>query len=143
MKLNRFRRACAAPLVIAGLGGCATTGGYAEFDGTLVARANDDEAQLRVMGVDGRLELQPLPTARLEPGKRQLLLVSERVEWNRKPTARNIELAVAPCKRYEMVAKHDNDRPGWWTPFLKQVSDIPGCADAATAASTAASAPTR
>lgn len=138
--MNMIRGASASLLVALMLGGCATTGGYAEFDGTLVARASDNEAQLRVMGVDGRLELQPVPTARLEPGKRQLLLVSERVEWNRKPTARNIELSVAPCKRYEMVAQHDNDRPGWWTPFLKQVSDIPGCAEAAAAGAAASAA---
>jgi hypothetical protein len=115
-------------LLAAGLAGCATPGPYAEVSGEKVLRADLNDEQVLVMGVDGRLIPRGALTETLEPGLRMVLLATTRRDRRGENPSSVVPLNAKPCLRYYFVARHESMsdvQP--WQLVLKNVEPIPEC----------------
>jgi len=117
----------AVPLMITVLGcACASTP-YAMIDGTRSSRTDASEADVMVVGIDGRL-MRPRGLMNVEPGVHALYLATTRSDRRGAHTAQHFELKAEPCMRYVISAQHRNsiDREDWDL-VVKSVEPIPGC----------------
>lgn len=105
---------------------CASTP-YAMIDGTRSSRTDASEADLVVVGIDGRLT-RPRGIMNVEPGVHSLYIATTRSDRRGAHTAQHFELKAEPCMRYVISAKHRNsiDREDWDL-VLKAIEPIPGC----------------
>lgn len=110
------------------LGGCVTTGPYAIVEGERMARADAFEDDVLIYAVDGKLDMAPGKTQRLEPGQRELLLGTVRQDRRSAGSATVVALNAKPCLRYYFVSRHESmSQVHPWKLVLKNVEPIPEC----------------
>jgi hypothetical protein len=117
----------AVPLMITVLCcACASTP-YATIDGTRSSRTDASEADVIVVGIDGRFT-RPKSLMNVDPGLHTLYLSTARRNRRGAHTAQHFALKAEPCMRYVISAQHRNsiDRDDWDL-VLKSVDPIPGC----------------
>lgn len=115
----------AAVLVLAG---CATPGPYAEVTGERINRADPNEEDVLILGVDGQLELSATKTIQVEPGVRTMLLGTARLDRRGESASGVVPLNAKACLRYHFVARHESmSQIQPWKLVLKNVEPIPEC----------------
>jgi hypothetical protein len=125
-------RTAVSTLAAAMLLGCATQGPYAEVSGEKIESADTLEEQVRVLGVDGKLNAPSSLTLTIEPGLRMVLLDTTRRHRMGKGKGKDSSIVVPlnakPCLRYYFVARHESmSAVDPWQLVLKNVQPIPEC----------------
>lgn len=111
------------------LAGCASPGPYAEVTGERIGAADLHEAEVRIAGVDGRLDAGGSTSVVLEPGFRMVLVRNTRIEGRRMAAEAMLPLDAKPCMRYYVVARHESmSRVEPWSLEIKKVEPIAECA---------------
>ncbi len=107
MNALSFARSASILPVVAALSACAgLPAGYAQIDGHKYKRTPIDTYSVQIIRVDSR-DTTDSPTF-VEPGLRKITVQGPRDGAHRLGEQRSIELQVAPCTRYYLVAEKAN-----------------------------------
>ena len=118
--------------VAALLTGCASGYHYSQLDGHRYYRSSIDTHSVMIVRVDGRDEvLSPVP---VEPGLRKVTVQGPPTVTSRHGEERTIELSIAPCTRYYLVAVKDNRLSNDFTVKIDYQEPIGGCTPPVVAA---------
>ncbi len=111
---------------VALLAGCASGGyHYSQLDGHRYFRAAIDTHPVMIVRVDGSdTVLSPVP---VEPGLRKVTVQGPPTATSRYGAERTIELSVAPCTRYYLVAVKENRLLNDFTVKIDYQEPIGGC----------------
>ena len=108
------------------LWGCATPYPYSQLVGTRYFRVPINTYPVAVVRVDD--ESTPLRGPVLvEPGLRRVVLQSGPTQARSFGEERVLELQVAPCTRYYLVAEKANSLATDFTPRIDHQEPVPGC----------------
>ena len=111
--------------VAALLTGCASGYHYSQLDGHRYYRSSIDTHSVMIVRVDGRdTVLSPVP---VEPGLRKVTVQGPPTVTSRYGEERTIELSIAPCTRYYLVAVKDNRLSNDFTVKIDYQEPIGGC----------------
>lgn len=125
IKKIQFMFAAAALML---LSGCASTGPYSELDGNGSSRAQPNEADVLIMGTDGKMDPAGSRTAMVDPGNHYFLIASTRTDRRGRAEMRTLPLKMKPCVRYMLAAHHPHSiSPRDWEVMIKAEEAIPGC----------------
>jgi hypothetical protein len=112
--------------VVAQLAGCASGGyHYSQLDGHRYYRAPIDTHPVQIVRVDGSDTV--FSPVQVEPGVRKVTVQGPPTPTSRLGDERTIELAVAPCTRYYLVAVKDNRLSNDFTVKVDYQEPIGGC----------------
>jgi len=107
------------------LTGCASGYHYSQLDGHRYYRSSIDTHSVMIVRVDGRdTVLSPVP---VEPGLRKVTVQGPPTVTSRYGEERTIELSIAPCTRYYLVAVKDNRLSNDFTVKIDYQEPIGGC----------------
>ena len=107
------------------LTGCASGYHYSQLDGHRYYRSSIDTHSVMIVRVDGRdTVLGPVP---VEPGLRKVTVQGPPTVTSRYGEERTIELSIAPCTRYYLVAVKDNRLSNDFTVKIDYQEPIGGC----------------
>ena len=107
------------------LTGCASGYHYSQLDGHRYYRSSIDTHSVMIVRVDGRdTVLSPVP---VEPGLRKVTVQGPPTVTSRYGEERTIELGIAPCTRYYLVAVKDNRLSNDFTVKIDYQEPIGGC----------------
>ena len=107
------------------LTGCASGYRYSQLDGHRYYRSSIDTHSVMIVRVDGRdTVLSPVP---VEPGLRKVTVQGPPTVTSRYGEERTIELSIAPCTRYYLVAVKDNRLSNDFTVKIDYQEPIGGC----------------
>ena len=108
------------------LAGCAGGGyHYSQLDGHRYFRAAIDTHPVTIVRVDGSdTVLSPVP---VEPGLRKVTVQGPPTVTSRYGEQRTIELSIAPCTRYYLVAVKDNRLSNDFAVKIDYQEPIGGC----------------
>jgi hypothetical protein len=108
------------------LAGCASGGyHYSQLDGHRYYRSSIDTHPVLIVRVDGSdTALSPAP---VEPGVRKVTVQGPPTATSRYGEQRTIELNVAPCTRYYLVAVKDNRLSNDFTVKVDYQEPVGGC----------------
>jgi len=111
--------------VAALLTACASGYHYSQLDGHRYYRSSIDTHSVMIVRVDGRdTVLSPVP---VEPGLRKVTVQGPPTVTSRYGEERTIELSIAPCTRYYLVAVKDNRLSNDFTVKIDYQEPIGGC----------------
>jgi len=114
------------------LTGCASGYHYSQLDGHRYYRSSIDTHSVMIVRVDGRdTVLSPVP---VEPGLRKVTVQGPPTVTSRYGEERTIELSIAPCTRYYLVAVKDNRLSNDFTVKIDYQEPIGGCTPPVVAA---------
>ena len=115
-----------ALLVAALLLGCASSGyHYSQLDGHRYFRSAIDTHPVLILRVDGTdTVFSPVP---VEPGMRKVTVQGPPTPTSRHGDERTIELSVAPCTRYYLVAVKANRLSNDFTVKVDYQEPVGGC----------------
>lgn len=117
-----------ALLVPVALAACATPGPYAEVTGDRVSVADPNEESVRIVGVNGKLDLSSPSTVTIDPGRNMLLVRTTRKDGRKMSPDAMLPLNAKPCTRYYVIAKHESQlRVEPWSLEIKKVEPIGEC----------------
>lgn len=116
-----------APLIAcAALGACASDGyHYSQLDGHRYTRAPIDTYPVQIVRVDGKDNLDS--RVEVDPGVRKVTVQAPPTPTSRYGEQRTIELSVAPCTRYYLVAVKDNRLSNDFTVKVDYQEPVGGC----------------
>lgn len=118
--------AAAAGLLLAG---CASSLPYAELDGYGSSPAQANEADVRIVGTDGKLDPAGSRSVTVEPGSHYFLIATTRAGRRGPVETRGLPLKMKPCTRYLLAAHHPHSiSTRDWEVLVKAEEPIPGCA---------------
>jgi len=122
-----FKPLIVAPLFAAAvLAGCASTGyHYSQLDGHRYYKAPIDTHSVQIVRVDGQDTV--FSPVQVEPGLRQVTVQGPPTNTSRYGEQRTIDLNVAPCTRYYLVAVKDNRLSNDFTVKVDYQEPIGGC----------------
>jgi len=107
------------------LTGCASGYHYSQLDGHRYYRSSIDTHSVMIVRVDGRdTVLSPVP---VEPGLRKVTVQGPPTVTSRYGEERTIELSIAPCTRYYLVAVKDNRLSNDFAVKIDYQEPIGGC----------------
>jgi len=117
---------CALAGVVALLAGCASGNyHYSQLDGHRYFRTPIDTHPVLIVRVDGSdTVFSPVP---VEPGLRKVTVQGPPTVTSRRGEERTIELNVAPCTRYYLVAVKDNRLSNDFTVKVDYQEPVGGC----------------
>jgi len=111
---------------------CATNTPYAEIDGQGAGRAQSDEADIRIVGTDGKIDSRGATSAVVAPGGHYFLVASTRVGRRGRDNTQTLPLMMAPCTRYKIAARHGSSmKDSDWEVVIKSEESIPECLSSA------------
>lgn len=118
------------PLVVVVVGSAAWAGPYDEPYGLI---ESGDRSQTRkqetvaISRIDGQSPRSPRKPDPVAPGKRSVQISFSSARTVVPDQLQTIEIDVAPCKRYRVVAAYESEVGGRWTPVVQAVEDIGEC----------------
>lgn len=113
------------PLLAAG---CATPAPYAEVTGEGSSRSDPFEEDALILAVDEQLYLTSPKKVMIDPGQRQVVLGTSRLDRRGEASNTVVPLNAKACLRYHFVARHESmSRVQPWKLVLKDVQPIPEC----------------
>ena len=108
------------------LTGCASAGyHYSQLDGHRYFRAPIDTHSVQIIRVDGSDTV--FSPVQVEPGMRKVTVQGPPTPTSRYGEERTIELNVAPCTRYYLVAVKDNRLSNDFTVKVDYQEPVGGC----------------
>ena len=119
-------------LVAMALSGCASGYHYSQLDGHRYFKTPLDTYSVQVVRVDGRDEV--MSPVQVEPGMRKVTVQGPPTPTSRTGDERTIELNVAPCTRYYLVAVKENRLSNEFTVKVDYQEPVGGCSPPALAA---------
>ena len=124
---SSFKPRIVTPLFAAAvLAGCASTDyHYSQLDGHRYNKAPLDTHAVQIVRVDGKDTV--LSPVQVEPGLRQVTVQGPPTNTSRYGEQRTIDLNVAPCTRYYLVAVKDNRLLNDFTVKVDYQEPIGGC----------------
>ncbi|HKX41253.1 MAG TPA: hypothetical protein VJO99_08855 [Burkholderiaceae bacterium] len=124
---SSFRPLIVAPLFAAAvLVGCASAGyHYSQLDGHRYYKAPIDTHAVQIVRVDGKDTV--FSPVEVDPGLRQVTVQGPPTSTSRYGEQRTIDLNVAPCTRYYLVAVKDNRLLNDFTVKVDYQEPIGGC----------------
>jgi len=106
--------------------GCASSGyHYSQLDGHRYYLASIDTHPVQIVRVDGKDSV--FSPTQVEPGLRQVTVQAPPTVTSRYGEQRTIDLNVAPCTRYYLVAVKDNRLLNDFTVKVDYQESIGGC----------------
>ena len=112
--------------VVAALAGCASGGyHYSQLDGHRYFRSSIDTHSVQIVRVDGKDSV--FSPVLVEPGQRKVTVQGPPTPTSRYGDERTIELSVAPCTRYYLVAVKDNRFSNDFTVKVDYQEPVGGC----------------
>ena len=114
--------------VVMVVSGCATPGPYAEVTGERAGATDLNEESVRIVGVNGKLDLSGSLSVTIDPGKNMLLVRTTRKDGRRMSPDAMLPLNAKACTRYYVIAKHEAPltvEP--WSLEIKKVEPIGEC----------------
>jgi len=122
-----FKPLIVTPLLAAAvLTGCASSGyHYSQLDGQRYYKAPIDTHAVQIVRVDGKDSV--FSPVQVEPGMRQVTVQGPPTSTSRYGEQRTIDLSVAPCTRYYLVAVKDNRLSNDFTVKVDYQEPIGGC----------------
>lgn len=107
--------------------GCAS-GPYAILDGSSPNRADPDQYEVLILGVDGRLYPNGRREHRVDPGFHYMELATTKPDRRGGVTRMPFAINAKACTRYYVAAVHERelDSRGWHAKTVKE-APIPGC----------------
>jgi hypothetical protein len=121
-------QACIALFAALLLSACATPGPYAEVVGERQTHSELDEESVRIVGVDGKLDLSGSVSVTLQPGFHMLLVRTTRKGGRRGSQDATLPLNAKACLRYFVVAKHESmSLVDPWNLEIKKTEPIDEC----------------
>jgi len=113
-------------VLVAALAGCASGGyHYSQLDGHRYFRSAIDTHPVQIVRIDGTdTVFSPAP---VEPGMRKVTVQGPPTPTSRLGDERTIELNVAPCTRYYLVAVKDNRLSNDFTVKVDYQEPVGGC----------------
>jgi len=112
--------------VVAALAGCASGGyHYSQLDGHRYFRSSIDTHSVQIVRVDGKDSV--FSPVLVEPGQRKVTVQGPPTPTSRYGDERTIELSVAPCTRYYLVAVKDNRLSNDFTVKVDYQEPVGGC----------------
>ncbi len=119
---------CGASLGALLLAGCSTLpDGQSQLLGERFHRASINTYPLSVVKVDGESTSLYQPIVRVEPGQRRLTVESRAAGGLGPALQRDLQLQVAPCTRYYLVAERAAPFLDRFTPRVDHQEPVPGC----------------
>jgi hypothetical protein len=107
---------------------CATTAPYAEITGEGLSQSTNNEEDVLILGIDGRMDMSPGKTMMIEPGQRSVLLGTVRQDRRNRGASALVPLNAKPCLRYYFIAQHESmSLVHPWKLVLKKVEPIDDC----------------
>lgn len=109
------------------LAGCSTAP-LSFIEGTPVTRTDIDLSPVRVVSIDGELQLQSLTQAvGIAPGRRWLVLEAAPTKTSARLVQRSFVFKVEPCTRYFLAARRSNPMASEWDLVIDQREPVAGC----------------
>ena len=126
-RFSLFKPLLVAPLLAAvALAGCASAGyHYSQLDGHRYFKVPIDTHAVQIVRVDGQDTV--FSPVQVEPGLRQVTVQGPPTNTSRYGEQRTIDLNVAPCTRYYLVAVKDNRLSNNFTVKVDYQEPIGGC----------------
>lgn len=124
-----FRTAVGAVVALL-LAGCASTEPYAEVTGERFDAKDVDDAELVIVGVDGRLDFSGRSTVMLEPGRHTLVMgVGPLLNGPGRSTTVEVSVEARACMRYHFLAEYDKVTAAGrlFKVVLKSTTPMPEC----------------
>jgi hypothetical protein len=114
------------PAAVALLAGCASSSyHYSQLDGHRYYRSSIDTHPVQIVRVDGSdTVFSPVP---VEPGVRKVTVQGPPTPTSRYGEERTIDLSVAPCTRYYLVAVKDNRLSNDFSVKVDYQEPVGGC----------------
>ncbi|MBS0447299.1 MAG: hypothetical protein JSR59_15270 [Proteobacteria bacterium] len=107
VSLNPLRVLLPTACALAALSACATTDyHYSQIEGTKYHKAEMNTFPVTILSIDGKSS--PLRRIQVDPGVRHIVVQAPPVPGQRLTNERSIDLAVAPCTLYYLVATKQN-----------------------------------
>ncbi len=125
--LSLFRLFVVVPVLAAAvLAGCASSGyHYSQLDGHRYYKTPIDTHPVQIVRIDGHDTV--FSPVQVDPGLRQVTVQGPPTSTSRYGEQRTIDLNVAPCTRYYLVAVKDNRLSNDFTVKVDYQEPIGGC----------------
>jgi hypothetical protein len=108
--------------------GCAVAGPYAQLDGQGSARSHADEADVLIVGTDGKFDPSGSMSVTVDPGGHYFLVASTRLDRRGRDSTQTLPLMMKACTRYKLAARHQNAlNPRDWELAVTAIEPIPEC----------------